>query len=122
VTPVKPYFLIETAYENEHSIQPAQVRAQTYFTAAFRRFRPYLRQLSIWNFDARLPPHFCTLVDWKTQLSNKGSVHMRNVAALFGPRAWYNLVPDRSHTTVTAGFGIFGQFNYVNSGRTADER
>ena len=48
------------------------------------------------------------------------------MTALFAPRPWYNLVPDQSHTVVTAGYGTFsssgslGSNDYLTAARTPD--
>jgi hypothetical protein len=57
---------------------------------------------------------------WKDQLDTPGAVQMAYVTALFEPRKWYELVPDQTHTVVTAGFGTFGSEDYVTAGRTPD--
>src|SRR5579885_584187 len=104
VSPVKPYFLIESTYENEHSSTPQQVRAETYFTLLSGGFGHVFGNCPIWNYDSPLANIFCTLTDWHAQLNSPGSNHMKNIAALFGARNWFNLVPDQNQTTVTAGF------------------
>ncbi len=51
---------------------------------------------------------------------------LQYMKALFAPRPWYNLVPDQSHTVVTAGYGTFsstgslGANNYVTAASTPD--
>ncbi len=120
VSPTKPYFLIESTYENEHSSTPQQVRAETYFTLLSGGFGHVFGNCPIWNYDSPLATIFCTLTDWHTWLNSKGSMHMSHIASLFGPRNWFNLVPDQNHTTVTAGFGTFGQDQYVTASRSTD--
>jgi hypothetical protein len=64
---------------------------------------------------------------WQTNFAgDKGAPQMVYVKALFGPRAWWKLVPDQNNTVVTAGFGTFeagtnAQDNtYATTARTAD--
>ena len=40
--------------------------------------------------------------------------------ALFGSRAWHNLVPDYAHQVVTAGYGNINGTSYVAAARTGD--
>jgi len=120
VSPAKPYFLIESFYENEH-LEPIQgVRSETYFTLLTGGFGHVFGNCPIWNFNSPQAAQFCTLGDWRPQLSHQGSVDMTNAAAVFGARKWWTLVPDTNHTTVTAGFGNFGLPSYVNAARSAD--
>ena len=61
-----------------------------------------------------------------SQLRYAGSVQMGYVKALFESRRWYDLVPDQTHTVVTAGYGTFsdsdcvGNSDYVTAARTPD--
>jgi chitodextrinase len=44
---------------------------------------------------------------WQSHLDSPGVVQLEYMANLFGSRAWYNLVPDQTHTFVTGGYGSF---------------
>ena len=45
---------------------------------------------------------------------------MMFVQDLFSTRPWQNLVPDFTHTLVTAGYGNYGQMDYATTGVTDD--
>jgi hypothetical protein len=45
---------------------------------------------------------------------------MMHMKELFTARAWQDLVPDWSHTTLTGGYGTFGSPDYVTAERTPD--
>jgi len=51
---------------------------------------------------------------------------MIHVKSLFESRPWYNLIPDQTHTVVTAGYGTFssagalGDSDYLTAARTPD--
>lgn len=63
---------------------------------------------------------------WQIHLDTPGSAQIAHVNALFGPRPWFNLIPDQSHTVVIAGNGTFadtgslGSNDYLTAARTPD--
>jgi len=50
-----------------------------------------------WTFDS----------GWKNYLDSPGLTDLQYFHAFFGGLAWYNLVPDQSHTFVTSGYGTY---------------
>lgn len=44
---------------------------------------------------------------WQSYLDSPGVTQLGYMAKLFGSRAWYNLVPDQTHTFMTGGYGSF---------------
>ncbi|HUI63349.1 MAG TPA: glycoside hydrolase family 140 protein [Bacteroidota bacterium] len=94
-TPTMPFFLIESAYENEHSSTPASLRAQAYWTVLSGGFGEIFGNNPIWLFGS----------GWQTALGSAGSVSMKNLALLFNSRYWYKLVPDFGNTIITSGRG-----------------
>jgi hypothetical protein len=118
-----PVFLVEATYEFEHDCTPAILRRQEYWTILSGATGQMYGNGYIWPFKA----------GWKEHLDTPGAVQMAYVKALFEPRAWYNLVPDQSHTLVTAGYGTFDgaatdanrflmKSDYVTAARTPDGR
>ncbi len=63
---------------------------------------------NIWPFAA----------NWQTNLTSPGA-SVSNVIKLMNTRPWWNCIPDYSNTVVTAGYGIYGQQNYVTCMREA---
>ena len=63
---------------------------------------------------------------WQTHMDTTGATQLEYCTELFVPRAWYNLIPDTSHSVVTAGYGTFsstggvGVNNYVTAASTPD--
>jgi hypothetical protein len=116
-----PVFMIESTYEFEHDSTPAVLRRVIYWTNLSGATGQLYGSGYIWPFKA----------GWKDTLDSPGAVQMKYVKDLFEPRAWYNLVPDQSHTVVTAGYGTFDatttdknqnlmQGDYVTAARTPD--
>jgi len=121
ISPPKPVFLIESAYENEHVLTNQALRAQSYWTVLSGGFGHVFGNCPIWGFGfAR--SQFCTSTDWKAQLNSEGSVNMQHFQALFNSRHWHTLVPDASHVVLTAGYdGTSGDpADYATAASAAD--
>jgi hypothetical protein len=117
-SPVMPFFLIESAYENEHASTPQTLRAQAYWTMLSGGMGQIFGNCPIWHFSST--GAFCTPTDWTTQLGSAGAVSMSILRKLLDSRPWSTLVPDVNHTSVTAGFGDFGSTTYVTAARASD--
>jgi hypothetical protein len=116
-----PVFMVEAVYEFEsnaqsHTSTPLTLRRQEYWTDLSGATGQLYGNHYTWTFTS----------GWQTHLDTPGAIQMANVKALFEPRAWYNLVPDQNHATLTAGFGTFtssGEVDasdYATAGRTPD--
>lgn len=92
-----PVVMIESDYEQEQHSTPAILRRQEYWTNLSGATGQVYGHGSIWPFKP----------DWKSALNSPGAVQMGYLQALFTPRRWWELVPDQSHTLVTAGYGAF---------------
>jgi hypothetical protein len=63
---------------------------------------------------------------WQNGLDTPGVAQLRIMKNFFAARQWWNLVPDQSHTVVTAGYGTFTSVNaiqdsnYATAARTTD--
>jgi hypothetical protein len=121
LSPARPFFQIEGYYENEHSMTTQQLRAQAYWTLLSGGMGYIFGNCPVWGLG---PPaaSFCPTAnsDWKAELDYPGALSMIHVAELFRPRAWQNLVPDRDHLTLTAGYGTFGNTDYATAEKTPD--
>jgi chitodextrinase len=115
-----PTFLVEANYEFEHNAAdlgtPAILRRQAYWALLSGATGQLYGNHYTWPF-----------VDgWQSNLDTPGSLQMGYVSFLFAARRWYDLVPDQSHTLVTAGFGTYadsgalGDNDYLTAARTAD--
>jgi Protein of unknown function (DUF4038)/Putative collagen-binding domain of a collagenase len=111
-----PTFMVEASYEFEQNRPeffpgiPQVLRRQEYWSNLSGATGQLYGNHYTWAF----------FDGWKDQLDTPGAVQMAYVTALFGPRAWYDLVPDQDHTVVTSGFGTFGSDDYVTAARTPD--
>ena len=116
-----PVYLIEGVYEFEsnnqaHQATTATLRRQEYWTNLSGATGQIYGNHYTWTFEP----------DWKAMLDSPGSLQMPHVRDLLAPRAWYALVPDPSHSVVTAGYGTMtttgnvDDSDYVTAARTPD--
>jgi Protein of unknown function (DUF4038)/Putative collagen-binding domain of a collagenase len=117
--PFKPFFLVESYYENEHSSTPLSLRSQAYWSVLAGGTLGHLfGNCPIWNFGAAVS--FCTPsnVTWQSQLDSAGSTTVALVGRLFNSRGFFKLVPDLNHSVLTAGFQSGS--TYAAAARTSD--
>ena len=115
-----PTFLVEANYEFEHNAAdegtPEILRRQAYWALLSGAAGQMYGNHYTWPF----------LSGWQSHLDTPGSLQMGYVKFLFEPRAWYQLIPDRGHTVVTAGYGTYadsgalGDNDYLTAARTPD--
>jgi hypothetical protein len=99
----KPFFLLETFYENEHGSTPKDLRRQAYSTVLSGGILGHIfGNCPIWGFGATT--NFCVAGTWQSNLESQGSQTLAYVGKFFGPRRFYTLVPDQSHTVMTSGY------------------
>ena len=110
-TPITPTFLIEDIYENEHGLSQLLGRASKYWNVLSGSTGALMGNSPIWGFDYNLD--FSNLGSWTNWLNSQLSTDMSRLGSVFSSRPWYKLVPDQNHTVVTAGYGSFGNTNYV---------
>jgi hypothetical protein len=119
--PAQPVVMIESDYEFEHDSTPVMLRRQEYWSVLSGATGQVYGNGYTWPFKT----------GWKEKLDTPGAKQMAHVQALFGPRAWHLLVPDRTHTVVIAGYGTFDATttegnryvmtsDYVTAARTPD--
>jgi uncharacterized protein YjdB len=106
VTPTLPFFVIETAYENDDNHPSAQaLRAQMYWTVLSGGFGQVYGNCPLWYFSAAPGSSFCGVGAWQNQLNSAGTINLKYAQKLFTERPWYLLVPDQAHAALTAGYG-----------------
>jgi hypothetical protein len=119
--PAQPVVLIESDYEFEQNSTPAVLRRQEYWSLLSGAAGQLYGNGYTWPFKP----------GWKEKLDTPGAKQMAHVQALFGPRAWHQLVPDQKHAVVTAGYGTLDDTttegnrygmtsDYVTAARTPD--
>jgi hypothetical protein len=94
----KPFFLAESTYEGEYTAPQTLIRQQAYEALLSGAMGDFFGNRPIWLFAS----------GWQDALGSRGSLDMMNVRLLFDSRRRDLLVPDASHTFVTAGFGPDG--------------
>ena len=117
-SPVMPFFLLESTYENEHGATAVQLRMQAYWPPLTGGIGSIFGNCPIWHFGSAAS--WCGSTNWKGQLSSPGSVSMMYVQKLFTSREWHLLVPDLNHTAMTAGYGSWGDSSYVTAALTSN--
>jgi hypothetical protein len=90
----KPFFLIESFYENEHNTTNKTVRQEAYEPLLGGGMGQIFGNRPIWLFDT----------GWQDALNSQGSRDMQSLHALFGARRWDLLVPDQTSSFLTAGW------------------
>jgi hypothetical protein len=116
--PVMPYFMIESAYENEHNATPQQLRSEAYWPLLCGAMGHIFGNCPIWHFGSA--PKWCGITDWKTQLNNQGSISTDYIQRLFRSRPWFLLIPDFDHKVLTEGYGQWGSKDYVSVAYASD--
>ncbi len=99
-TKTMPVFMVEAVYEFEGNAQPktstpATLRRQEYWSLLSGATGQLYGNGYTWPFKA----------GWKSHLDTPGAAQMVYLKAFFESRPWYNLVPDQTHSTLTAGYG-----------------
>ena len=120
LSPVIPFFLLEAAYENEHSSTGQSLRAQSYWTVLSGGFGHVYGNCPVWSFASPGTSNFCSGSNWKGQLTSQGTKNIQYLQSMFSTRHWYALVPDEAHAAVTAGYGTNTSTNYVTAARASD--
>jgi hypothetical protein len=111
----RPNFLAEARYELEGA-SPSDLRRQEYWAMTSGATGQVYGNYYTWQF----------ISGWQTHVDTPGAIQMAYLVALFGPRAWYALVPDTTHTLLTAGFGTYSDTgsvsdnDYATAARTSD--
>jgi hypothetical protein len=116
--PLLPFFMIESAYENEHQASQVRLRSEAYWPMLCGAMGQIFGNCPIWHFGAS--PNWCSQSDWKAQLDAQGSLNMSHLKQLFSSRPWHLLVPDFDHAVMTDGFGTWGKDNYAAAACAAD--
>lgn len=107
-SPTLPYFLMESAYENENGSTQQSLRAQAYWTILSGGCGEVFGNNPMWEFNS----------GWQSALTSAGSGSMKNLALLFNSRNWYKLIPDLNNTIITGGSG--SSTTYATASSTSD--
>jgi len=87
-----PFFLIESAYEGEHSVPTRGLRIQAWQALLAGATGQVFGNNPIWHFSG--PGLFPASRSWQQALDSPGARSMTVVADVFGALPWWRLIPD----------------------------
>ena len=98
----KPVFMVEANYEFEHNSgtdggSTQNLRRQEYWTMLSGATGQLYSSAHSWQLQK----------GWKSNLDTPGVIQLGYMKNLFASKKWYDLIPDQTHTVVTAGYGRF---------------
>jgi hypothetical protein len=102
----RPFFLIESIYENEHGIATQGLRSEAYGALLGGATGQVFGNNPMWHFDG--PGLFDTGMTWQEALASRGAQSMTHLQQLFADLAWWKLHPDVNGTFLTAGVDSSG--------------
>jgi hypothetical protein len=98
-----PFFLIESAYENEHEATERRLRAQAYHAVLCGAGGQVFGNNPIWHFDG--PGVWSAPVTWQEALDSRGAQSMTHLHDLLASLPWWRLEPDLNHRLLTGDRG-----------------
>lgn len=111
-TPTRPYFLVESVYENEYNASQLQIRRAAYWSVLGGGIGHVMGNRPIWLFGP----------GWKEQVESDGAAGIARWGEFFRSVDWSTLVPDYEQTLVSAGRGEARGLNQIGAARSADGR
>jgi hypothetical protein len=108
--PTRPFFLVESAYENEHDASQLQLRRAAYWSVLFGGNGHCMGNKPIWLFDP----------GWNEQVASAGAAGLTRWGAFFRSIDWATLVPDYERRLVSAGGGERRGLNQIGAARSED--
>jgi hypothetical protein len=122
-----PTFMVEATYEFEQNApfipfgDPFALRRQEYWSMLSGATGQLYGNRYTWQFlcDQRDQAGNC-VGGWKDHLDTTGALEFRHLTDLFQALPWYQLVPDQSHSLLTAGYGTYGDWDYATAAETPD--
>jgi hypothetical protein len=98
-----PFFLVESAYENENSATLLRLRTQAWHAVLSGAAGHVFGNNPIWHFDG--PGVFGSSTTWEQALNSPGARSMEKLADLFSTVDWWTLQPDAQNQLLTSGAG-----------------
>ena len=99
-----PFFLLESAYENEHDAKEGRLRMQAYQAALAGATGHVFGNNPIWYFDG--PGLYPAPTSWRKAMGSRGSQSMTHLCNLFASIKWWDLKPDISQDLLVNGVGL----------------
>jgi hypothetical protein len=123
----RPFFLIESAYENEHHASPLQLRAEMYQPVLSGGFGFVFGNFPMWSFWKPGAPPWqfddgAYKGGWTTALDTPGAHNVSAFMQLMNAGPLQELCPDIGHKLITSGFGTPGSDATVLGASTPDGR
>ena len=109
-TPTRPFFLVETAYENEHDTSQLQIRRAAYWSVLGGGNGHVMGNKPIWMFDP----------GWKEAVSSDGAAGLARWGSFFRSVDWSTLAPDYDRALVSSGRGEARGLNQIGAARSGD--
>jgi hypothetical protein len=105
-----PVFMVEACYDyenlgQEHVATPGTLRREEYWADLSGATGLIYGNHYTWTFAA----------GWESHIDTPGAAQIRFLKSFFESRAWYDLVPDQTHKTLTAGYGTFSTKGTVDA-------
>lgn len=101
----KPVFMVEANYEFEHNPHTdggstQNLRRQEYWTMLSGATGQVYGSGYTWRLET----------GWEFKLDTPGVIQLSYMKKLFASRKWYDLMPDQTHTVLTAGYGSLPEY------------
>lgn len=121
--PVLPNLMVEATYERDHNASPVQIRRQAYWPLLCGASGQFMGTLGLFDFAP----------GWRSLLDLPGRAAQAHLNAVFDSFAWWDLVPDLSHSKeysawrddsirpfITSGLGELRGNDFCSSARAPD--
>lgn len=108
--PTRPTVYIEGRYEYERDWTDRCLRSQAYWSLLGGVIGHFWGSGRIWDFAP----------GWRTAMGSPGSISMDYFGRLLRSRPWPYLLPDNSHTVLTAGYGDVDTADYAAAARASN--
>ena len=99
-----PFFLIESAYENEHRASEQRLRTQAYQAVLSGAAGQVFGNNPIWHFNGKRR-FWSRRPAWHEVLGSRGAHSMSHLRDLLTAMRWWLLAPDTRHSLLTGGRG-----------------
>lgn len=100
---IRPFIMLEGAYESEHGAGGHRLRTQAYQALLSGACGHVFGNNPIWHFEG--PGIFNAPQGWRAALDSPGAHSMSHLARLFGSLPWWELVPDSHNRLLVTGAG-----------------
>ena len=90
--PVRPFVLIESAYEGEHDFRPDQIRQHAWSAMLGGACGQFMGNNPLWHFDG--PTLYPFKGTWQEALNSTATQDMIRLAQFLLAHSWEKLVPD----------------------------